>query len=529
MLSVSGGMVLPGTTSGGDSVTDAVSMTRIVKQFGTLVANDHVDFSARSGEVHSLVGENGAGKTTLMNILYGVLTPDEGAIEIGGKPVRIDNPAVAISLGIGMVHQNFKLVPSLSVAENVVLGMEPGKGFVVDRRTAVKRVAALARERFGLEMDPTAAVQDLPVGLQQRVEILKMLYREAQLLILDEPTAVLTPQETEELFRTIRRLASQGKTVIFITHKLNEVMSVSDRVSVMRAGRAVATLNTAETTAVELAEKMVGRSVLFRVEKKPAVPGEVLLDVSDLDVESNRGLPAVRGVSMNVRAREIVGLAGVQGNGQDELVEALVGLRRAKAGSILLNGESIKGLSPIKVREAGVAYIPADRTRVGLSVDSFIWENLLLGHHVDGVFGRGPLLDVNKANSFARDLIGRFDIRGAQPRAPARSLSGGNQQKVVLARELSYKMQVIIADQPSRGVDIGAIEFIHSQLVSMRDQGCGVFLISADLDEIFSLSDRIIVIFHGRIMGELLAKDATVSSVGRLMAGIAREGEAQSV
>ena len=502
-------------------------MIQIVKQFGNLVANDHVDFSARAGEVHSLVGENGAGKTTLMNVLYGVLTPEAGSIEINGTPARIDNPAVAISHGIGMVHQNFKLVPSLSVAENVVLGMEPGRGFMVDRRTANKRVADLATERFGHAMDPTAVVQDLPVGLQQRVEILKMLYREAQLLILDEPTAVLTPQETEELFRTIRRLASQGKTVIFITHKLNEVMSVSDRVTVMRGGHNVATMNTSETSAVLLAEKMVGRSVLFRVEKKPAEPREVILEVKDLRVESNRGVMAVNGVAMNVRAAEIVGLAGVQGNGQDELVEALVGLRHTKSGDVLLNGSSIRGLSPIQVRNAGVAYIPADRTRVGLSVESSIWENLLLGHHLNGGFGSGPLLDVTRAVGFARDLIGRFDIRGAQPKAPARSLSGGNQQKVVLARELSYSRHVIIADQPSRGVDIGAIEFIHRQLVAMRDQGYGVFLISADLDEIFSLSDRILVIFHGRIMGELSAKEATVASVGRLMAGIDQEREVQ--
>ncbi len=500
-------------------------MIQIVKQFGNLVANDHVDFSARAGEVHSLVGENGAGKTTLMNVLYGVLTPEAGSIEINGKPARIDNPAMAISHGIGMVHQNFKLVPSLSVAENVVLGMEPGRAFMVDRRAAIKRVGDLALERFGHAMDPTAVVQDLPVGLQQRVEILKMLYREAQLLILDEPTAVLTPQETEELFRTIRRLASQGKTVIFITHKLNEVMSVSDRVTVMRSGHNVATMNTAETSAVLLAEKMVGRSVLFRVEKKPAQPGDILLEVKDLQVESNRGVKAVDGASMNVRAREIVGLAGVQGNGQDELVEALVGLRHMKSGDILLNGSSIRGLSPVQVRNAGVAYIPADRTRVGLSVESSIWENLLLGHHLNGGFGGGPLLDVTRAVRFARELIDRFDIRGAQPKAPARSLSGGNQQKVVLARELSYSRKVIIADQPSRGVDIGAIEFIHRQLVAMRDQGYGVFLISADLDEIFSLSDRILVIFHGRIMGELSAQEATVASVGRLMAGIEAETE----
>ncbi len=504
-------------------MVNSVEMKGIVKKFGTLVANNNVDFSTRKGEVHALVGENGAGKTTLMNILYGVIAPDEGSIQVDGREIHIGNPAVAIGLGIGMVHQHFKLVPSLSVAENIVLGSEPGSRGFLDRQAAVKQVAELA-DRFALTIDPTAPVQDLPVGLQQRVEILKMLYREAQILILDEPTAVLTPQETEELFRTIRNLTADGKTVIFITHKLNEVMKVSDRVSVMRAGRMVATLNTSEISAAQLAEKMVGRSVLFRVQKQPAAPKEILLEVKDLRVMSNRGLEAVRGVSLQVRAGEIVGLAGVQGNGQDELVEVLAGLRRPTAGDILLRGSSSRDFNPRQVREAGVAYIPSDRIKVGLSLDAAIWENMLLGYHNTREFNRGGLLDVSKATSFAQELISRFDIRGAQVGAPVKSLSGGNQQKVVLAREFSHGRRVIIADQPSRGVDIGAIEFIHKQLVSMRDQGCGVFLISADLDEIFSLSDRILVIFHGEIMGELAAQDATVEEVGRLMAGINRRG-----
>jgi simple sugar transport system ATP-binding protein len=509
---------------GGVHVTEAIVMKGIVKQFGSLVANNHVDFSAHKGEVHALVGENGAGKTTLMNILYGVLSPDEGTIEINGNRAGISNPSIAINLGIGMVHQHFKLVPSLSVAENIVLGREPGTRLSMDYKAAVKQVEELATKRFGMEIDPAAKVEDLPVGLQQRVEILKMLYREAQILILDEPTAVLTPQETEELFRTIRKLAADGKTLIFITHKLNEVMKVSDRVTVMRAGKVITTLNTSETSAIELAEKMVGRSVLFRVEKMPAQPREVLMEVKNLHVESNRGLEAVCGIDMNVRAGEIVGLAGVQGNGQDELVEALAGLRAAKAGDILIKNKSIIGFTPSEVRKAGVAYIPADRTLVGLSVNDSIWENTILGHHTTEKFGKGFFLNIKEAVKFAEEQIKKFDIRGAFPWAPVKSLSGGNQQKIVLARELSRGRQFIIADQPSRGVDIGAIEFIHKQLVAMRDQGCGVFLISADLDEIFSLSDRILVIFQGRIMGELSAKDATVEKVGRLMAGINNEG-----
>jgi len=506
-------------------MTEALAMTGIVKRFGALTANDHVDFSAHKGEVHALVGENGAGKTTLMNILYGVLTPNAGTIDIDGKRVEITSPSVAIKLGIGMVHQHFKLVPSLSVAENIVLGHEPGKHFLLDLALARKQVKEIATKKFGISIDPDAIVADLPVGLQQQVEIIKMLYREAQILILDEPTAVLTPQETEELFKTIRKLANGGKTIIFITHKLNEVMQVSDRVTVMRQGQLVTTIETAQTSAVQLAEKMVGRSVLFRVEKKPSVPGKVLMEVRSLKVDSSRGIEAVCGLSMRVRANEIVGLAGVQGNGQDELVEAIAGLRQSREGDILLEGEAIHNASPRKIRDMGTAYIPSDRTLVGLSVNDSIWENMILGHHAYEKFGKGGTLDKKKANSFTQSMIEEYDIRGASPQAPAKSLSGGNQQKVVLARELSRGGKLIIADQPSRGVDIGAIEFIHRQLIAMRDLGCGVFLISADLDEIFSLADRILVIFKGRIMGELSSSEATIEEVGRMMAGIARDGD----
>jgi simple sugar transport system ATP-binding protein len=401
-------------------MAEALAMTGIVKRFGTLTANDHVNFSAHKGEVHALVGENGAGKTTLMNMLYGVLTPNAGTIDIDGKRVDITSPSVAIKLGIGMVHQHFKLVPSLSVAENIVLGHEPGKYFLLDLVLAKKQVVEIATKKFGISIDPDAIVADLPVGLQQQVEIIKMLYREAQILILDEPTAVLTPQETEELFKTIRKLANGGKTIIFITHKLNEVMNVSDRVTVMRQGQVVTTIETARTSAVQLAEKMVGRPVLFRVEKKPSVPGKVLMEVKSLKVDSARGIEAVCGLSLQIRANEIVGLAGVQGNGQDELVEAIAGLRPPRDGDILLGGESIRDASPRKIRDMGAAYIPSDRTTVGLSVNDSIWENIILGHHVSERFGKGLSLDKKKANVFTQSMIEKFDIRGATPQAAAR-------------------------------------------------------------------------------------------------------------
>ena len=506
-------------------MTDAVVMKGIVKAFDTLVANDHVDFSAHKGEIHALVGENGAGKSTLMNILYGVLTPDGGTIEINNQKVQISNPSIAIKLGIGMVHQNFKLVPSLSVAENVVLGQEPGKSILFDSIAAKKKVQEIASKDLGISMDPDATVADLPVGLQQQVEIIKMLYREASLLILDEPTAVLTPQETEELFATLRKLAANGKTIVFITHKLNEVMSVSDRVTVMRAGKVIMTLNTMDTCAEDLAEKMVGRPVLFKVEKKPASPGKVLMEVKNLHVNNAHGVESIHSLSFQIHEHEIVGLAGVQGNGQDELVEALTRLRQISDGEIILQGKNISSASTRQLRDMGVAYIPSDRTSIGLSVNDQIWRNMILGHHNSKEFGRGINLDTKKANEFTEKMIGEFDIRGARPDIFAKALSGGNQQKIVLARELSRGGKVIIADQPTRGVDIGAMEFIHKQLVMMRDLGYGIFLVSADLDEIFSLSDRILVIFKGKIMGELASVNASIQEVGRMMAGISTNGD----
>ena len=498
---------------------EVVALRGITKRFGSLVATRAANLSVTRSEVHALVGENGAGKSTLMNILYGVHQPTEGSIVIDGEEVQVSNPARAITLGIGMVHQHFKLVPSFTVAQNIILGAEPGTGIMLREAEANERVGDLSR-RFDLELDPRTVVRDLPVGLQQRVEILKTLYRNANILILDEPTAVLTPQETRELFATMRRLADSGKSIIFITHKLKEVIAVSDRISVMRQGEIVRTLPNVDVKPEDLATAMVGRSVILEVAKGPATPREVVLAVRDLDVQGDRSLKAVTGASFEVRRGEIVGIAGVQGNGQDELVAAIVGARRPLAGTVMVGGKNVTGADPLDTRKAGLAYVPADRTHVGLCLQSTIWENLTLGHQNSAALGHGPLLDLGRTIDRAMTLIARFDVRGAQPRTPAGALSGGNQQKVVLARELDSDADLIIVDQPSQGVDIGAIESIHRTLVEMRDAGRGVLLISADLDEVFSLSDRILVMYHGEIVGQLNSRATNVEQVGRLMGGV---------
>jgi ABC-type uncharacterized transport system ATPase subunit len=499
----------------------AIEMHGIVKRFPLVIANNAVDFAADHGSIHALVGENGAGKTTLMSILYGLYQPDAGRIEVFGSPAHFTSQRQAIKAGSGMVSQHFRLVPSFTVAENIILGQEPGRRGVIDMGRAESEVREIGKG-FALDVEPRDLVVNLPVGLQQRVEILKALYRQARVLILDEPTAVLTPQETRELFRTLRQLAEQGTTVVLVTHKLNEVMEISDRVSVMRAGRMVETMRTADTSPARIAEKMVGRPVLFRVNKTPAVPGAPLLEVYDLQANSARGIAAVRGVSFTVHQGEIVGIAGVQGNGQSELVEVLVGLRPATGGEIRLRGKVVTNMSTAARRRAGMAYIPEDRGLVGLSLDASLSENLLMGRQRRGPFRQGWRLRLRAVRRHALELIGNFDVRGATPTTAARALSGGNQQKIVLARELSSSPSLIIADQPSRGVDIGAIEFIHQTLVRMRNQGCGILLISADLQEIFALSDRIIVFYHGLVNGDLPASEATVETVGYLMAGVDR-------
>jgi simple sugar transport system ATP-binding protein len=470
--------------------------------------------------VHALLGENGAGKSTLMNVAYGLTRADEGEIRFDGQPVSIRSPQDAIRLGIGMVHQHFMLIPPLTVAENVVLGREIERAGVVDLEASMQAVGRLS-ERYGLEVDPRERVQGLSVGSQQRVEILKALYRGARLLILDEPTAVLTPQEAEHLFEVVRNLTSEGTAVIFITHKLGEVMQVADRITVMRRGKVVASTTPRESTPADLARLMVGRPVLLRVDKTPARPGRTLLELDDLAVADDRGHRAVDGVRLEVRAGEIVGLAGVEGNGQDELVEAIVGLRHVRAGSIRLDGRDVTRISTRRRLAAGVGHIPADRHRMGVILELPIADNLVLDDFERRPFARGLLRQFEVIREYAATLIKRFDIRAGGPDERAGSLSGGNQQKVVVARELGSEPKLLVASQPTRGVDVGSIEFIHRQLVAKRDAGLGVLLVSSELDEVLSLSDRIVVIYRGRIVAELDANDADPERIGLLMAGAA--------
>ena len=495
-----------------------VTMRDIVKTFGDFAAVREASLEIQPGEVHALVGENGAGKSTLMNVLYGLLPRTAGDIWVRGAVVDFSGPAAAIAAGLGMVHQHFKLAPSFTVAENVILGAEPVRRFGrLDRRTAETQTAELSR-RFGLELDPRAIVGSLPVGLRQRVEILKALYRDADVLILDEPTAVLTPPETKELFATMRSLAHSGRSVIFITHKLREVLEAADRVSVMRQGRIVGTQPNRGLTAEAIASQMVGRNVLLRVAKTPAKPApDPALEIRELCVLGDRGAMAVDGLSLAVRPGEIVGLAGVQGNGQDELVECIAGIRRPQSGGIAICGHAPAAGDPRASRDAGLAYVPADRAHVGLSLQSAIWENMAVGHLA--AFRRGPFLAAGAAKRRCQELIRAFDVRGADERTAAGSLSGGNQQKVQLARELTRPAKLIVAEQPSQGVDIGAIEAIHRTLVAMRDEGRAVFLVSADLDELLSLSDRILVMYRGRIVGEFEGSQADVAEIGLLMGG----------
>ncbi|MFN3928455.1 MAG: ABC transporter ATP-binding protein [Thermoflexus sp.] len=502
---------------------DLLQAVGIVKRFPGVIANDHVNFSLRQGEIHAILGENGAGKTTLMNILYGLYHPDEGEIYIRGQPVEIRSPSDAIRLGIGMVHQHFMLVPVFTVAENIILGQEIRRGPFLDLRKAVEEVRALS-QRYGLEVDPEAPVKDLPVGVQQRVEILKALYRKANLLILDEPTAVLTPQETEELFRVMRHLQRQGVSIIFITHKLKEVMAVADRITVLRNGRVVGTLTPREADEAYLAALMVGREVMLTVEKAPARPGLEVLRVEDLRVRDDRGALVVNGVSFSVRAGEILGIAGVQGNGQTELIEALVGLRPVVSGRVFLLGEEITFQSPRSRTERGMAHIPEDRHKHGLVLPYSVADNLVLNTYYRPPFARGIQRQPQAVLQHARQLIALYDIRTPNPYTPTRSLSGGNQQKVILARELSRPIRLLVANQPTRGLDVGATEYIHRKIVEMRDQGVAVLLVSTELDEIFSLADRIAVMYRGRIVAMADRAEVSLQQVGLWMAGVIPTG-----
>jgi simple sugar transport system ATP-binding protein len=504
--------------------TPLLELKGITKRFPGVVANDHVDFELVKGEVHALLGENGAGKSTLMNILYGLYHPDEGEVRLNGEHVAIDSPRAAIDLGIGMVHQHFMLIPVMSVAENIVLGVEPHNGPFLDIDGAEKRVRDLS-ERFGLAVRPHALIESISVGMQQRVEILKALYRGAEILILDEPTAVLTPQEAEELFEIIRALQAEGKSIIFISHKLGEVLAIADRITVLRRGKTIETVPREGATEEGLARLMVGREVLLRVEKPVADPGEPLLTVEDLRVLDERKLEAVRGISLEVRAGEIVGIAGVDGNGQSELVEAITGLRRPESGRIVAAGEVITDAGARESLEAGVGHIPEDRQRRGLVLDFSLAENIALKDYCEEPDSKWGWLFPKRLLARAKRLLTEFDVRGGGPRTLAASLSGGNQQKVVVAREVSRDPRILVAAQPTRGLDVGAIEFVHRRLVTERDEGRAILLVSFELDEILSLSDRILVVYEGRVVGEY-QPDVSEEELGIAMTGGRREAVA---
>ena len=501
--------------------TPLLELRGITKRFPGVVANDHVDFDLVKGEVHALLGENGAGKSTLMNILYGLYHPDEGEIRLRGERVRIDSPRAAIDAGIGMVHQHFMLIPVLTVAENIVLGVEPHNGPFLDLDAADEKVREISA-RFGLAVRPDARIDRISVGMQQRVEILKALYRGAEILILDEPTAVLTPQEAEELFQIIRSLQAEGKSIIFISHKLGEVLAIADRVTVLRRGRTIETVPREGATEEGLARLMVGREVLLRVEKTPAQPGEPLLTVEDLHVLDERKLEAVRGISLEVHAGEIVGIAGVDGNGQSELVEAITGLRKPESGRIVAAGEEITNEGARGSLEAGVGHIPEDRQRRGLVLDFTLAENIALKDYCEEPDSKWGWLFPKRLLARAKRLLTEFDVRGGGPRTLAASLSGGNQQKVVVAREVSRDPRILVAAQPTRGLDVGAIEFVHRRLVAERDEGRAILLVSFELDEILSLSDRILVVYEGRVVGEY-TPDVSEEELGIAMTGGRRE------
>ena len=502
----------------------AIQCRGVTRRYAGVVANDHVDLTVAQGEVHALVGENGAGKSTLMKMIYGLEHPDEGEILVRGRPERIDSPRKAIALGIGMVHQHFMLVDAFTVAENVVLGSEPGRAGRLDRGEASRRVGKLARG-FGTPLDPDARVETLSVGQQQRVEILKLLYRGADILILDEPTAVLVPQEVEELFGSIRELRAQGKTIIFIAHSLDEVLEIADRITVLRDGRVIGTLDAAGATKEQVAEMMVGRPVLLRRVEGSATPGKPLLQVKDLRVLAGHR-EVLAGVDLLVRHSEIYGLAGVEGNGQVELVEALVGLRRPDRGRIYLDDDDLTAADVRTRREHGLAYIPEDRHARGMVLPMLLWENSVLGQQERRPFSVRGLLNPGAMRRQAARLVSRFRVKAPSIAAPAYALSGGNQQKLILAREFAAEPKLLLAAYPTRGLDIGATEFVWQQLVAARDAGLGVLLISANLEEILALSDRVGVIHDGHIVAELPGSEATMSELGLYMTGAKSQAEA---
>ena len=497
----------------------AVQMTDIVKKFGSFVANDHINLTVNKGEVHAILGENGAGKSTLMNILYGLYKPTSGNISIFGSPVHIESPRQAIELGIGMVHQHFMLVEPFTVTENIILGMEPAKGITVDIKKARQQVLELSK-RYGMHVDPDAKIEDISVGMQQRVEILKVLYRGANILILDEPTSSLTPQEIEELIDIIHNLTADGKTVLLITHKLKEIKAVADKCTIIRQGKYINTVDVESVSEHELASMMVGRDVRFKVDKKPIEPGEVIIDVQDLHAKDYRGVEVLKGLNLKVRRGEIVGLAGVDGNGQTELVEILTGLRKGESGKVIIAGKDLFNADAHTLFDNGVSSIPADRQKHGLVLDYSVAYNLVLQNYERPPFSKHGILNKDAIFQHAAELVDKFDIRGADGGVKeAGKLSGGNQQKIIIAREVTNDKDLLIAVNPTRGLDVGAIEFVHRYIVEQRNKNKAVLLVSFELDEVMSLSDRIEVIHNGRIVGSVPGEQADEKVLGLMMAG----------
>ena len=497
---------------------NVIEMREITKIFGQFVANDKINLHLRRGEIHALLGENGAGKSTLMNMLAGLLEPTSGEIAVNGQVVKLDSPSKAASLGIGMVHQHFMLVEAFTVAENIILGSEITKNGVLDIKKAIQEIKELS-EKYGLAVDPSAKIEDISVGAQQRVEILKTLYRGADILIFDEPTAVLTPAEIDELMIIMKNLVKEGKSIILITHKLDEIRAVSDRVTVIRRGKSIETVEIAGATNQDLAEMMVGRSVSFTTEKNPPQPKEVILSIKDLVVNENRGIPAVKNLSLDVRAGEIVGIAGIDGNGQSELIQAITGLRKVKSGTINIKGKDVVGLPPRKITEMKVSHVPEDRHRDGLVLDMTISENIALQTYYKEPLSKNGILNYTNIHNYARKLMEEFDVRAANDYVPASALSGGNQQKAIIAREVDRVPDLLIVSQPTRGLDVGAIEYIHKRLIGERDKGKAVLVVSFELDEILNLSDRIAVIHDGKIQGIVTPAETNKQELGILMAG----------
>ena len=507
---------------------NVIEMREITKVFGEFVANDKINLVLRKGEIHALLGENGAGKSTLMNMLAGLLEPTSGEIVVNGQVVKLDSPSKAASLGIGMVHQHFMLVEAFTVAENIILGSELTKKGVLDIARATREINELS-ERYGLAVDPSAKVADISVGAQQRVEILKTLYRGADILIFDEPTAVLTPSEIDELMAIMKNLVKEGKSIILITHKLDEIRAVSDRVTVIRRGKSIETVEIAGATNADLAEMMVGRSVSFKTEKQEAQPKEVILSIKDLVVNENRGVPAVKNLSLDVRAGEIVGIAGIDGNGQSELIQAITGLRKIESGSVELKGQSIVGLHPRQITEMSVGHVPEDRHRDGLVLEMMISENIALQTYYKEPLSKKGILNYSNIINYAKKLMQEFDVRAASEIVPASALSGGNQQKAIIAREVDRNPDLLIVSQPTRGLDVGAIEYIHKRLIQERDNGKAVLVVSFELDEILNVSDRIAVIHDGKIQGIVTPETTNKQELGVLMAGGELEKEKSDV